>query len=302
MKLFEYKNILPLFLLYINMEKFHYDLLKRVSTIYNINYDEMLVKIPFKNIQSSNSGLPEYSSFLQEYKLKSLKELQDIAIQYNFSKSGKKEQIIKRIYDFIKTKNITENENTITNNATIITPIIDKKDICVGTDNITETLKIPTENYNEPTVDEDEAKVNKCIDISDRDLILLLQTHNLSISGSRNDLIDRLKEFYKKNQTTNKDKNIDEYLLDLDDDEYISRHEVNDKLMNIIQNGIRISLIDNIWKQIDNETISLYYILIPNKNWIFKGTDISYEFIGIANKDNTYTKCNIPDELLLISS
>jgi hypothetical protein len=275
------------------MEKYHYDLLKKISTTYKINYDELIKKIPFKQKRE----LPEYSIFLRDYKLKSLKELQDIAIQHNCSKSGKKDTIIKRIYDILNNQSDDDISIIDTSNQSII---CEKKDICVGTDNITQNLKI--EETNQLVHEEYKNKNNKCIDISDRDLVLLLQTHNLSISGSRNDLIDRLKQFYKNNETKNKGKNIDEYLLDLDDDEYISRHEVNDKLMNIIQDGIRISLIDNIWKQIDDDNIPLYYILIPTKNWIFKETDISYEFIGIANNDNTFIKCNIPEELLLLSS
>jgi hypothetical protein len=277
------------------MEKYHYDLLKKISDIYKINYNEIIKKIPFKQKRE----LPEYNIFLHEYKLKSLKELQDIAIQHNCSKSGKKENIIKRIYDYLSKNDSNENTETSididTNNT-----ICEKKDICVGTDNINEVLKIV--DLNDSIVQKNEDNNNKYIDISDRDLILLLQTHDLSISGSRTDLINRLKDFYKNSLIKNKGNNIDEYLLEIENDEYISRHEINDKLMDIIQNGTRISICNNIWDQNNIDNKSSYYILIPNKNWIFKETDLSYEFIGIANNDNTFVKCEIPDELLLISS
>jgi len=115
-------------------------------------------------------------------------------------------------------------------------------------------------------------------------------------------LIDRLKDFYKKNEGK-KNNNIEDYILELDNDEYVSRHEINENLMTIIQNGIKISITSNLWKTVQDIDISNNnYILIPDKNWIFKETEISYEFIGIANKDNTYNKCDIPQELLLISS
>jgi hypothetical protein len=285
------------------MEKYHNDLLKKVSNIYNINYDELLVKIPYKHKRE----LPEYDIFLEEYRLKTLKELQEIAIENNCSKSGKKETIIKRVYDILLSKIKEDNNNNINNINNVEVELIEKKDICIGTDNINQDLKISNSNNLDENIEntqDNNVKNSKCIDISDKDLILLLQTHSLSVSGSRNELIDRLKEFYKNN--ISKNKNIDDYILELDDDEYVSRHELNENLMNIIQKGIKISLSNNLWKYIDynneNNIINNYYILIPNKNWIFKETDISYEFVGIAHTDSTYIKCDIPEELLLLSS
>ena len=263
--------------------------------MYNMNYDEMSKKIPFKQ----KCEPPDFNSFLNEYKQKSLKELQEIALEYGCSKSGKKDAIIKRIYDILLTKKY-DNEYTIIEHINIY-EIPQKKDECVGTDNIVDTSSIihNTEDIME------QKNNNKCIDLNDKDLILLLQTHNLSIMGSRNELIERLKDFYKKNadnKNKNKNKNIDEYLLGLDDDDYVSRHEMSDRMMNIMQNAIKISITDNQWKYIIQLEDNTDYLLVPNKNWIFKETDIAYEFIGIANKDNTFNRCDIPDELVLISS
>ncbi len=251
--------------------------------------------------------MPEYSIFYEEYKLKSLKDLQQAAIDNNCSKSGKKDAIIKRIYDILLKKNNNNDDDNISIIEHITNNTIEKKDICVGTDNVNEDLKIPntlidTSIDTSPDIVSKNKVTNKCVDISDKDLLLLLQTHNLSVTGTRNDLVNRLKDFYKNNEIKNKNKNIEDYILELEDDEYVSRHELNDNLMSIIEKGIKITLSENMWKLIDNGFNSNNYILIPNKNWIFKETDISYEFIGIANNDNTYNKCDIPEELLLISS
>ena len=299
MKVFEYKNIS---FFYYKMDKYHYEILKKVANIYNINYDDIIKKIPYKN---SKNNLPEYSIFYEEYKLKSLKDLQQAAIDNNCSKSGKKDAIIKRIYDILLKKNNNDDNISIIEHITNNT--IEKKDICVGTDNVNEDLKIPntlidTSIDTSPDIVSKNKVTNKCVDISDKDLLLLLQTHNLSVTGTRNDLVNRLKDFYKNNEIKNKNKNIEDYILELEDDEYVSRHELNDNLMSIIEKGIKITLSENMWKLIDNGFNSNNYILIPNKNWIFKETDISYEFIGIANNDNTYNKCDIPEELLVISS
>jgi hypothetical protein len=277
------------------MDKYHYELLKIVSNMYNINYDEMCKKIPFKQKYEP----PDFNSFLSEYKQKSLKELQEIALEYGCSKSGKKDAIIKRIYDILLSKKL-DNEYTIIEHINIH-EIPQKKDECVGTDNIVDTSSI-VQNRDDIIIEQ--KYNNKCIDLSDKDLILLLQTHNLSIMGSRNELIERLKDFYKKNvdsKNKNKNKNIDEYLLGLDDDDYVSRHEMSDKMMHIMQNAIKISITDNQWKYIIQLEDTTDYVLVPNKNWIFKETDIAYEFIGIANNDNTFNRCDIPDELALIS-
>jgi len=48
------------------MDKYHYELLKKISQIYNINYDDMIIKIPYNK---KNELIP-YSQFLEEYKLK----------------------------------------------------------------------------------------------------------------------------------------------------------------------------------------------------------------------------------------
>jgi hypothetical protein len=296
MKVFEYKNIS---FFYYKMDKYHYEILKKVANIYNINYDDIIKKIPYKN---SKNNLPEYSIFYEEYKLKSLKDLQQVAIDNNCSKSGKKDVIIKRIYDILFKKNNNDDDN-ISIIEHIINNTIEKKDICVGTDNVNQDLKIPhTPIETPPDIVSNNKVTNKCVDISDKDLLLLLQTHNLSITGTRNDLVNRLKDFYKNNEIKNKNKNIEDYILELENDEYVSRHELNDNLMSIIEKGIKITLCENMWKLIDNGLNYNNYILIPNKNWIFKETDISYEFIGIANNDNTYNKCDIPEELLMISS
>jgi hypothetical protein len=288
------------------MEKYHFELLKRISNIYNLDYNDLVNKVPYNNILS-------YQEFLKSYMTKSLKELHKIAIDNGCSKSGKKENIIERIYNVINkkhsnntninsipisnttdninvTSNITDNNNTNNNTNN---NIINKVDICIGTD----------DNKSNDNIEEEKLEINaieKCINVSDRDIILLLQTHNLSIDGTRVDLINRLKEFYNKAHIkNNKVDEINDYILGIDDNEYVSRHEMNTNLLNIISTGIPIKLLkDNKWNKIDNNFEQTNYIIVPNKNWIFKETEFSYEFIGIAQMDNTYVESELPKELL----
>jgi hypothetical protein len=86
-----------------NFEIYHNEILKCVSAIYNIDYEDIKKKIPYKMKVKI-----EYNEFLKEYTLKSLKELQELAIKYNVSKSGKKEKIIERIYPFLSTREVIQ--------------------------------------------------------------------------------------------------------------------------------------------------------------------------------------------------
>ncbi len=279
------------------MEQYYKELLKRVSKVYSISYDELIKKVPFET--NKKPKLPTYNDYLLENSTKPLKELQAMALEYGCSKSGKKEQIIKRIYDVLLIQNNNIEEESISPEITVVEHVIDKKigiDVCVGTDDTEKHPDSPKSNNK---------TFNKWFDITDKDLLLLLQTHKLSLDGTRNDLIERLKNFYKEAKEKNNDSDaIREHILDaIQDEDYVSRIEVNGQFINIISTGVYIELTDdNKWYQKENNDMQeVRHILIPNKRWIFKETDISYEFIGIANKDNTYILCDIPDELMMIT-
>lgn len=255
-------------------ENYHNELLRKVSTIYNIDYNELCIKIPYKLIE-----IRTLDDFTKEYLVKSLKELQELAIKYNVSKSGKKEKIIERLYPFLsknEVSNINEqNEYKTDKMNNEIIPNIIKKDVCIGTDEVEEKEE----------------------GISERDLLLLLKTHGLSLDGTRRDLIDRLKNFYRETNT----KDIIKEHIFCPDDEYVSRVEINEKFMTIVAGGISIEMNNGKWKKTNNIIGEARYLLIPNKNWIFKETEMSYEFIGIANIDHTYELCDIPEELIEMS-
>jgi hypothetical protein len=287
-----------------NMEQYYKDLLKRVSKTFSIPYDDLMKKVPFDT--NKKSKFPSYDDYLIENSSKSLKELQMMAMEYGCSKSGKKEQIIKRLYEIISIQHKNNINEVIEDNTNEETEEVNIKipksalyiDVCVGTDDIVEEKQPESPKSNNKTF-------NKWFDITDKDLLLLLQTHHLSLDGTRNDLIERLKNFYKEAKDKNQDSDaIREHILDaIQDDDYVSRVEVNGQFINIISTGIYIGLTDdNRWyKKDNNDMLEVRHILIPNKRWIFKETDISYEFIGVANDDHTFILCDIPDELMMIT-
>ena len=259
-------------------ENYHNELLKKVANMYNMNYEELLLKVPYKIFEKIS-----FNDFLKEYMIKSLKELQELAIKYNVSKSGKKEKIIERIYPFLSMREVSP--LTINIMPDDEKKEIERKDIGIGTESIEDKIEI---------------EVTKSPDgINDKDLLLLLRTHNLSIDGSRNDLIERLKNFYRE---TNTKEIIKEHIMEnIREDEYVSRIEINEKFMNLISTGISIDIENGKWIKKNNIIGETEYVLIPIKNWIFRETEMSYEFIGIANMDHTYNLCDIPNELMEIT-
>jgi hypothetical protein len=267
-----------------NFEIYHNEILKHISTLYNIDYEDMKIKVPYKTKVKI-----EYYDFLGEYSLKSLKELQELAIKYNVSKSGKKEKIIERIYPFLSMREVIQEYKDENNLGSCISKKEDynekkeKVDVCVGTDNSLNEIISKTNNNS----------------ITEKDLLLLLKTHGLSLDGSKDDLIERLKNFYR--ETNTKDIIKEHILENIKDDEYVSRVEINDQFMNIISTGISIDIKDKKWERRNNILGETEYILIPIKNWIFRETEASYEFIGIANMDHSYELCDLPNELMEIT-
>lgn len=303
------------------------------------------VKVVCHEVENKSVGIPTLDRFKYDHLKKTLKELKELAEVNKVGTSGTKERIVERIYAAIypsgSTRPVSKEKSSVTisssvektnGNETMIKRCIDekdngtseKRDIAVDTSdldlglNYIHKLQLKTLSPKKAIVNEERESsgnniFSKWNEIHDRDIILLLQTHQLPLQGTRRDWIQRLMDYYSSPIQTNTQKKITDDAIK-EDESLVSRIEVKPTFMKCISKANPISFHNekdertgNIRLKLINFQVSsiqsskpdklVRYLWLRDKNWVFREDDSSYEFIGIIQEGYLlYT--DIPYELM----
>ena len=300
---------------------------------------------------TKTSGVPTLDRYKFDNLKKTLKELKELAEKNKVSGHGTKEKIIERIYATLypsvkpvthvplPVKPIVEQKVNATepkvamsaSNETLIQKCIEekeriddqpeKKDIGVDTSDLDMgshyihqlTLKTisPKAHAQEEAQTAAAAIFSKWSEIHDRDILLLLQTHQLPIQGTRRDWIQRLMEYYNRPSSTPK-KEVVEMIND--DESMVSRIDVKPSFLKCISKAVPLSFqqekdertgnvrlrrvsLQSSTIQSSKQDRMVRYVWIQDKNWVFREDESSYEFIG-SIQDGYLMYMDIPYELL----
>lgn len=298
---------------------------------------------PINEVQSVKTiTKPSLDRFKFDYLKKTLKELKEIASKHHVSGTGTKEKVIERIYAVVypeekpvstpvSNANGSASEDKERTNESLIQKCIDEKertilpekceigidtsDLDLGTHYIQQLpLKTISPRVNKMELDENAAIFSKWSEIHDRDIILLLQTHQLPIQGVRRDWIQRLMDYYSKTPTPVNPKREVAIELINDEESLVSRIDVKPSFLKCISKAVPISFQQE--KDERNGSVRLKriplqlstiqhtkpdrmtrYVWVQEKNWVFREDESAYEFIG-SIQDNYLMYMDIPYELL----